>query len=327
MSIESQLKNLLAALAVSYPLRLSEESLQTDFEGIAPLLEKEGLLQRVDPITEVECPGAPPACLKTVTPHENKFYINCDCEEGVGLIEVKKSQINRFEVALKPLLEWMGKELNLSGEVQPVKDGESWFMGKRKGGVTSAHFYFLRTYSPDQADKFNNKVQKENPIILWLGQPPHTGLFPKNIVPMEDVLEARKKALFLNRNLLSMLPTAPRHPLGGKTILLDKNIALEKEGEVPFLLFEREGNFFQQRKRIRPQAFELIRFLHAMQTKKENAFTLQTLAERLSISNKPTVSDRIREINDLCAEMDAHLIFHKFPGDKWGLNQMLRPEK
>jgi hypothetical protein len=308
---------------VSYPLRLSEESLQSDFRGISPALADMGFLQRVNHATEAECPGCERTCLETVTPSEGKLYISCPHGEAVGIIEVKKAQINRFEVALKPILEWMAKELNVSSGVQPVKDGESWFLGKRKGGESSAHFYFLRSDSPDQAAKFNDKVQKENPVVLWLGETPHTGAFPENIVPLEEVFEVRGKSFFLNRRLLSKLPSAPRHTVGAGTILLDKNIALEKTGEVPYLLFEREGNVFQQRKRIRPQAFGLIRFLHTVRTKRENAFTLQTLADRLSIANKRTVSTRIREINDLCDEMDAKPIFHKFPGDKWGLNPNL----
>lgn len=308
---------------MSHPLRLSEESLRADFRGIAPILADQGFLQRVNHVTEAECPGAPPACLKTVTPCEGKLYINCDCEEGVGLIEVKKAQINRFEVALKPLLEWMGNELNLSGGVRPVQEGESWFIGKRKGRETASHFYFLRTDSPDQAVKFNDRVQKENPLILWLGEPPHAARFPKNIIPLDEVLEARKKTFFLNRRLLSEVPATPRHALGDKTIQLEKNIALEKDGIVPYLLFERDGNLFLHRKRIRPQAYEMIRFLHTMRTKKENAFTLEAFADRLSITNKRTVSTRIREINDLCAEMDSKSIFHKFPAEKWGLNPVL----
>lgn len=286
-------------------------------------MDKMGFLQRVNHATEADCPGCERACLETVTHSEGKFYISCPHGEGVGPIEVRKAQINRFEVGLKPILEWMAKELNLSEGVHPIKEGESWFIGKRKGGDASTHFYFLRSDSPDQAAKFNDKVQKENPVVLWLGETPHTGIFPKNIVPLDEVLEVRGKSFFLNRLLLSRLPSAPRHAVGAGTILLDKNIALEKSGEVPLLLFEREGNVFQHKKRIRPQTFELIRFLHTMRTRKENAFTLQDLADRLSIANKRTVSTRLVEINDLCAEMDARPIFHKFPGHRWGINPSL----
>ncbi len=282
----------------------------------------QGFLQRVDHVTEAECPGSR-ACLKTVAPLGGKLYINCDCEEGLGLIEIKKAHVNRFEVALKALLEWTAKELALSGGVQPVQDGESWFIGKKKGGEASAHFYFVRTDSPDNAVKFNDRVQKDNPVILWLGQPPHTGLFPKNIIALEDVLEARKKGLFLKRSLLSKVPASSRYPLDAKTILLDKNIGLKKVGEVPYLLFERDGNLFKLPKRIRPQAFDMIRFLHTMRDKRENAFKLEVFAERELVAQKRTASDRIRQINNLCDELDARPIFHKFPGDKWGLNPSL----
>jgi len=310
-------------LAASHPLRLSEETLQADFGKIAPLLADHGFLQRVDPLTEAECPGAPNACLKTVTPHLGKLYITCDCEEGVGLIEVPKSRLNRLQLDLKAVLTWMAKELGLSGDVEPVQDGESWFLGKKKGD-TSAHFYFVRTDSHEQAAKFSESVQKESPVVFWLGERPHTGLLPKNLIPAGEAMEPRKKSFFLNRDLLTKAKASARQALSGKAILLDENIGMEKEGEVPFLLFEREGQSFNQRRRIRPQAFDMIRFLHTMRTKKENAFNLDQFVERALVSNKRTASDRIRGINDLCAEVDAKPIFHKFPGDKWGLNPLLQ---
>jgi len=287
------------------------------------LLADMGFLKKADHITEVECSGTAMACLKTVTPHEGKLYINCDCEEGVGLIEITKAHVDRSEVDLKFILDWMAQELNLSGGVTPVQNGESWFLGKRKGNESSAHFYFLRSDSHDQVTKFNDHVHKENPIILWLGQPPHTGIFPKNIISLGDALDARREVLFLNRKLLSKVPRNAQHALGGKAIILDQNIAMQIVGDVPYLLFEREGNVFLRQKRIRPQAFEIIRFLHAMQRKKENAFKLGDFVERGFVGEKRTASSRIREINDFCAEMDTKPIFHKFPGDKWGLNPNL----
>jgi len=222
------------------------------------LLADMGSLQKAEHVTEAECPGAAMACLKTVTPLKVKLYINCDCEEGVGLVEIPKARVNRIEVSLKPILDWMAKELGLSGGVQTVQDGQSWSLGKKKGGESSAHFYFLRTDSHEQATKFNDHVHKENPVVLWLGQSPHTRIFPKNIIPLEDVLGARKKVFFLNRKLLSKVPRSSRHALRDKTILLDQNIALQMDGTIPCLLFEREGNIFHQRKRIRPQVFEMI---------------------------------------------------------------------
>lgn len=309
-------------MAANHPLRLSEETLQADFGKIAPLLANHGFLQRVDYLTEAECPGAPNACLKTVTPHQGKLYITCDCEEGVGLVEVPKSRLSRFQLDLKAVLEWMAKELGLSGGVEPVQDGESWFLGTKKGD-TSAHFYFLRTDSHEQAAKFSETVQKEGPVVLWLGQRPHTGILRKNLIPAGEAMEPRKRSFFLNRDLLTKAKPSASHAPNGKSILLDENIGMEKESEVPFLLFEREGQTFQQRRRIRPQAFDMIRFLHTMRTKKEKAFKLEQFVERELVSNKRTASDRIRGINDLCAELDAKPIFHKFPGDKWGLNPNL----
>lgn len=326
MSTENQLKSLLHALAVSYPLRLSEESLREDYGAIASALMDHGFLQQAEHATEAECPGGPSTCQKTVTPHNRRLFINCDCEEGVGLVEVKKAQINRFQVSLKPLLEWMAEEMNLSGGLPSVKEGEAWFIGKGRGGEPSSHFYSLRTNSPNEEVKFNDVVQKETPFIFWLGQTPQTGLLPKSIIPLEDGLEARWKSLFLNHRLISKLPTTPFDPLGDKTIHLDNNIALEKDGEVPSLLFERVGNVFQHRKRIRPQAYDLICFLNTMRNKKESSFKLQELAERLGMQNKRIVSDRIREINILCDEVDLHHLFHKFPGHRWGLNPQLKSD-
>ena len=133
-------------------------------------------------------------------------------------------------------------------------------------------------------------------------------------------MESRKGGFFLNRRVLSKFPATPCQPLGKETILLDKNIAHEELDEVPDLLCKRNGNVFLYKSRIRPQAFELICSLHTVRDKNENAFTLQTLADRLSVANKRTVSTRIREVNDICNQMDAKAVFRKLPGDKWGLN-------
>jgi len=308
-------------LAASHPLRLSEETLQADFGKIAPLLADHGFLKRVDHLSEAECPGAPNACLKTVTPHQGKFYINCDCEEGVGLVTVPKSCLSRVQLDLKAVLEWMSKELGLSGDVEPVQDGESWFLGNKADA--SAHFYFLRTDSHEQAAKFSETVQKQSPVVLWLGQRPHTGTLPKNLIPAGEAMEPRKKSFVLNRDLLAKAKASARHAVGGKTILLDEHIGMEKEGEVPYLLFEREGSTFTHRKRIRPQAFDLIRLLHGTRNQKTNAFKLGDFVERGLVGSKRTASDRIREINDYCAEFEAKPIFWKFPGDKWGVNPNL----
>jgi hypothetical protein len=146
---------------------------------------------------------------------------------------------------------------------------------------------------------------------------------PNNIIALEDVLEARKKGLFLKREVIFKVTTTSRYPLGDKTLLLDKNIALEKDGDVPHLLFERNGAIFKHKRRIRPQAFEMIRFLYTMRNKQEKTFKLEEFAERGIVGNKRTASDRIRGINDICAEVDIQPIFHKFPGHKWGLNPNL----
>lgn len=311
---------------MSYPLRLSEESLQADYGEISPALVKVGAIQPAGYVTDVECPGHS-ACLKTFSPHNGKFYINCDCEEGMGLVEVNKAKITRFEVALKSLLEWIAIELNLSGGVQLVreedKEGTIWSLGKRRGGKSAVHFYFHRTTSPDQAHKFSREVQKENPIILWLGEQPHTGLFPKNIVPLEDVLKSRKTGLFLNRNILSKLPNTPRHAAGENTIVLGKNMGMEKQGESHYLLFDREGDTFRFRERIRPQAYRMIRFLYDVRNRKEHSFNLDVFVEREFVTAKTVASDRIREIKAICEEKEAEHIFHAFPDNKWGLNPLL----
>jgi len=59
-----------------------------------------------------------------------------------------------------------------------------------------------------------------------------------------------------------------------------------------------------------------------MRNKKESAFTLGNFVERSLVKNKRTASTRIQEINSFCDEMEAKPIFHKFPGNKWGLNPL-----
>ena len=308
-------------MAANHPLRLSEETLQADFGKIAPLLADHGFLQRVDPLTEAECPGAPNACLKTVTPHLGKLYITCDCEEGVGLVEVPKSRLNRFQLDLKAVLTWMAKELGLSGDVEPVRDGESWFLGNKADA--SAHFYFLRTDSHEKAARFSETIQKQSPVVLWLGERPHTGILPKNLIPAGEAMEPRKKSFVLNRDLLAKAKPSPGHAIGAKAIILDEQIGMEMVNGVPYLLFERDGSAFNRKKRIRPQAFELIRFLNTMRTKKDNAFTLGELLDRQLFSTKTIASTRISEIIAICDDFEAKGIFHKFPGAKWGLNPSL----
>lgn len=310
-------------MAASHPLRLSEETLEAEFGLVAPLLARLRIIERLDDCTEAECPGGPNACLKTVTPHRGRLYVTCDCEEGVGLVTVPNSSLSRVQLDLKGLLSWLAKELSLTGGVQPIADGESWFLGRSRGGQEGTRHYFLRSDSAGEARKFLDSLQQERPIVYWLGERPHKGIFPKNLISLDEAIEPRKTGFVLNRDVLSKAKTTARHTASGKALILDEHIGMDKEGEVPFLLFDREADAFQHKKRIRPQAFELIRFLHTMRTKKDRAFTLGELLDRQLFSTKTIASTRIREINDICADYEAKPLLHKFPGEKWGLNPNL----
>ncbi len=258
-----------------------------------------------------------------MTPLKGKLFVNCDCEEGVGLIEVSKEDTERFGFDMAAFLSWLSTKMELTGTVRATENKDVWFLGERSESQQTTAFYFARIGDPQQASKLALQLQKRASLLLWLGESPHMETLAAPLVSLPEVLILRNGKLDLNTNPIhKRLP--PKTATEATDIILDDNIVLHYEGEKCFLLFERNGNAYRHKCLIRPQAARLIRFLYDVRNRKDYAFPLDEFVLRGFGSSKPSISNRFLDVNLLCDQHEAEPVFHKFPKDMWGLNRSLK---
>jgi hypothetical protein len=314
------MRTLLSLLAASHPLLLSEKALEDDFPALYEALRKSNFLKQAEPSKEAECPATPNGSYHIVFPHNGKLAVNCDCQEGVGIAEVDRKTVIRWEVSLASLLGWIADELKLTKDFQPSDGGAIWLVGTKEQGGQTFHFYFLRTDKIAHATDMLGRLQKPNPIAFWLGDTPHTGYVPANLISLAEELTLKKSALSFNPAAIKKMFPKGQHTKTGD-IELDTHIVLRQESEeIHYLLLVQEEKRYQHKERIRPQASRMIRLVYDLRTYKDNTHSLDDFVVRDMVKEKRTASTRIKEINTLCSDYEVKPIFHKFHDDKWGLN-------
>ncbi len=163
-----------------------------------------------------------------------------------------------------------------------------------------------------------------NPIIFWLGETPHRGQFPPNLISLLEAVSVSEKGFALDRKPLEHLFEKRLIPAAHGDIALDKNIALRKHGKKYCLLFEQEKKGgFRYEASIPPLSNRIIRHLYQIRRYKERAESLAEMRDRGFSEYRPSISRSISTINALCEKHGVTPIFHKFPADKWGLNPSL----
>lgn len=106
-------------------------------------------------------------------------------------------------------------------------------------------------------------------------------------------------------------------------IILDKHILLRCEYKDYFLLMQCKDKEYSYKERISRQAFRIIKYLYEIRNRVEGLKLGEIMRVPDLASNTRTITDRIREINQLCKARKVKNIFHKHPEHRWGLNKNL----
>ena len=300
---------------------MSESEFEQDFSHLLPALNQQHFLQKSEPSLEAICPALPNNCLVTAQRSNGRYYVHCECSDEVGLVPIDPKDLLCFRFDLSAFLKWVASSALVDGDIREVESGTLWYLGEKTLRGETTKVYFSRISNTKELERLQDELQKgeKPPIIFWLGETPLVGYLPPNIISLPEIISVSKKGFLLSRNQIESVFKKTIATKGGD-LVLDKNISIQKEGGKYHLLAQKEKNVFKHKKNIRPQAQNIIQFLHRMRNNDPHAFTLQDLADRLSITNKRTVSTRIAEINDVCDKLNVKRIFHKHANDKWGLN-------
>lgn len=315
------------AVSASYPLKLSEASLEEELPGLLPVLNKSGFLQPDQPGLEVICPALPKSCLVTAEPINNRYYVHCECSEEVGLVQIDPKELRRFRFDLPAFLNWLTSAAVINADFKEIESGELWYLGEKTLEGQTAKVYFSRTQNSDGVLGLQRELRKDGnpPIIFWLGETPHRGQFTPGLLSLPEIVSVSERGFALDRKSLERLFKKRLIAAAKGDIPLDREIVLRKKGQKCFLLFGQEGNNqFVEEVPILPQAYKIIRHLYQIRRNKTNAESLAELRDtRRLASQRSTISNRIAEINQLCERRNTPKIFHSFPANKWGLNPTL----
>lgn len=96
-----------------------------------------------------------------------------------------------------------------------------------------------------------------------------------------------------------------RHKTLADSKILDTHIVLHKDKDAKtkqhFLLLQKaEGNTYEEKISIRPQAYRILDYLYTIRNRDGSASTLGELAGKFTNNKRQTVSNRISEINKIC---------------------------
>lgn len=314
------------AVSASYPLKLSEASLEEELPGLLPVLNKSGFLQPDQPGLEVICPALPKNCLVTAEPMNGRYYVHCECSEEVGLVQIDPKELRRFRFDLRAFLNWLLSAAVIDADFKEIESGELWYLGEKTLKGETAQAYFSRTQNPDGVLTLQRELHKDGnpPIIFWLGETPHRGQFAPGLLSLPEIVSVSERGFALDRKPLESLFQKRLIVAVHGDIFLDDEIALRKKGEKYYLLFKQEKkNQFLNNTPIHPQDYKIIRHLYQIRRYQNRAESLAEMRDRGLAIHRGQISRTIKKINEICQRFNAVMIFSKFPGNKWGLNPVL----
>ncbi len=324
--LPSEKRKLFDALSASHPLKFSEAGLEDDFPSLAPVLKKAGFLRPDQPGLETICPALPNNCLVTAHPSNGRYYVHCECSEEVGLVQIDPKELRRFRFDLNSFMNWLISASTTESDLKEIESGRLWRLGEKSLKGETAKVYFIRSKEAEESEGLLRSLRKdETPLILfWLGETPHGRQFPPNLVSLPEIINIIGKEFTLDRKPLEHLLGKRLVATVGGDLVLDRDIALRKEGEKRFLLLKRgQKNAFQVETRIRPLDYRIIRHLYQIRRYQNRARSLAEMRDRGLAEHRPSISRSIKTVNELCEKHDVPSIFHKFPEQKWGLNPSL----
>lgn len=202
--------------------------------------------------------------------------------------------------------------------------GLLWDFGNQEINGKKYHLFFTRSIDNIEKDKRSIITSFPDAAVFYLGVA-HTSL-PDGVllVPVLDVIkEINDKGFGLNSKILNSYFPKKIYSDASGDLELDKDIVLSQKNRT--LLFHRKrGGGFSKSVKISPAACYLIAHCYQIRKNDIHAKKLQELAENLTEnSSKSSVSNRIKQIKNVCDKEGTKQILIKYSGEKWGLNNQL----
>lgn len=108
---------------------ITEEILNQEFNLIIPIFKESSILKEAEHSLDVACPGCENQCLETAQNVNERFYISCPNKDDMGLIEVNKSLLIKYQFSITGFLNWIAKSLNVQPEIEEIEENNSWLIG------------------------------------------------------------------------------------------------------------------------------------------------------------------------------------------------------
>lgn len=288
----------------------SEADLRANLPSIYDFLLQTGILTPCNPSRLAKCIDCDNEHYENVVEIEGKYFIKCGYSDYGSLREVQKDELLSYMFNTRAFLNWIQKELKVSGEI--TEQGNNiWHIGL----LGKQTLYFINSSDFQNTLNLAKTVNSSNNVHLWLGDKPLTGYITINLVSIKELLR-------LNANSIIVKPISKSKKLSTPNkadILLDNDIVLTRNNKV--LLVANKGRYdFEEA--IYPQTHRITRYLYDMR-KQGKALSSKEIAEALSFKNPKVVPTKIKQINTLCERHKLKQPILSYPDKTWILNPNL----
>lgn len=309
----------------SKDFRISHHDLFTEFEDVVKVFLESEFLIESDPNDSIVCYE----CGEThgIEVLDNKFYINCDYNEDSSIQEIKKEKLISYRPSLNNLLEHIGQSLSLELNIREIERDLLHFVGKRTYSSGEINFYLLRSDDYKQAEETFKSLQNNvQPIVIYFGDNPHTGITNKRIISLFDVLKRVDNKIELNESAFVIL-SQTKATAKKDDIVLDEDYILGKEADKCYLLIKRKDNgSYEVEEPIRPVMYNIL--FHLYKRRKYKNGENQRSSKEMSVSavgnaRARTITNNIGMINKLSQKYSGIDLILLQPQYKYMLNPNL----
>lgn len=268
------------------------------------------ILQKIQPLKEIQCPICDIPHFVTATSDDKHFYVSCELS---GIMEkVNEKFLVGYKFAPSAFAEWLSEKLNLTNPTEQFED-IVWYLGQTIGGEPNFKVYLICT---DDFDIVLNKYNPNSTIYLWLGDTPYNKSAGKNLISVKDLLSISGEVLVVDKNPFKALTELITKEVEESVLRTD--FAIRREDTKHYLQLGRNTSLqnFNRKEPISPQTYELLKYASQSNILKEG-FTLGDAVNSGVAENKRTISTLIKKINGKCTEIHINIIFTKLDSTHW----------
>lgn len=282
------------------------------------------LIQELQP-REIWCPTCSNEFIpfKIVSPE--KGFSLCSQDESASRDYQDPRTLKQWQLNTPRFVSLLQKSLGIEGDApKETLSRLLWDLGFYQTPTQKTHLFFVLDTARLGENGKAVLAQVENCLLIYAGTMRDLALKDFISVPLNElVVGIGKKGLALNNTLLNKhFPKKALMDSDGD-IELDKDICITTKNKL--LFHKKKAGDYKDEKKITPQAANIIRYLHQVRNYTDtHAQSLGELATRFTRNNSTiSISNKIKEANDLCAQNKVKPILHKYSNDRWGLNKNL----